>query len=137
MGDFQVEDWMDLADLEPDQIVVRDQGGRFDDELLLLHGPSFNASFTHKDNDHDHSQPTTNIEEQEDSILSALGCRSKKYDSDEEDFKVIDYSRMLDEQNVIDLFDLKMTNLCLSSEREIVEDSIQLSNHLKEESLPR
>lgn len=40
MGDFQVDDWMDLVDLDLDQIVVKDQGGKFDDELIFFETPA-------------------------------------------------------------------------------------------------
>lgn len=36
MGDFSVADWTELIDLDVDQIVVKNQGGRFDDELIFF-----------------------------------------------------------------------------------------------------
>ena len=36
MGDFQVDDWMELIDKDLNDITFKDQGGRFDDELIFL-----------------------------------------------------------------------------------------------------
>ena len=91
MGDFQVDNWMDLADLDLDQIVVKDQGGRFDDELVF---------FTTQNPKELVKSPATvgtdKEEDDDDSILNTLDCKSRKEDSDSDDGKIIDYSKLLD-----------------------------------------
>lgn len=79
MSDFQVDDWMELIDKDLNGITLKDQGGRFDDELIFLSTQNQSPPKPHIKQEDEESVET---EKSDDSILNTLDCKSLKDDSD-------------------------------------------------------